>query len=303
MRIGIDIGGSHIGIGLVDEEELIVHIDKNFTEEDQEDKKDAILKYIDELIETILEENDLKIDEIEMIGIASPGTISNGIIVKSGNLGIRDFDIISELKKKYQVPLQIKNDGKCAALAEKRIGAMKGYDDCLFINIGTGIGGAAFIGGKLLEPKRYSGFEFGHMIVEKDGIQCTCGKRGCFERYCSIKALKDRITTTLEIENKDISGQYMREELMVKYPNEVRKDIVDFLEYLVIGIGNLIDIFEPEIICFGGSLSYYEGHPVLEEFKERLNKKNTTFNNGIRPQIVTAAFRNNAGIIGATIKN
>lgn len=303
MKIGIDLGGSHVGVGLVDGEELIVHIDKNFTEEDKIDIKGTILKDIDELINTLLEENDIKIDEIEMIGIASPGTISNGVIVKAGNLGIENFDIISELKTKYQMPLQIRNDGKCAALAEKQIGAMKDYDDCLFVNIGTGIGGAAFLGGKLLEPKKYSGFEFGHMIVEKDGILCTCGKKGCFERYCSIKSLKNRITDTLGIENKDISGQYMREELMAKYPNEVRPDIVDFLDHLVVGMGNLIDIFEPEVICFGGSFSYYEGHPVLEEFKQRMNEPGVIFNNGPRQKIVTAILKNNAGIIGATLKS
>lgn len=303
MKIGIDLGGSHVGVGLVDGEELIVHIDKNFTEEDKKDIKATILKDIDELVNTLLEENDLTINEIELMGIASPGTISNGVIVKAGNLGIQNFDILSELKKKYDIPLQIRNDGKCAALAEKQIGALKGYDDCLFVNIGTGIGGAAFIGGKLLEPKRYSGFEFGHMIVEKDGIECTCGKKGCFERYCSIKSLKNRIRKTLNIESEDMSGQYMREELMVKYPNEVRNDIVDFLEHLVVGIGNLIDIFEPEVICFGGSFSYYEGHPVLNEFIERMNEKNAIFNDGERPKFVSAKLKNNAGIIGATLKN
>jgi len=242
----------------------------------------------------------LSLDDIERIGVASPGTVTNGMIT-SGNLNIKEFNLQSKLEEKYNKKIKIRNDGKCAALAEKKYGALKDYDDCIFVNIGTGLGGAAFMGGKLLEPKRYSGFEFGHMTLVKDGIQCTCGKKGCFERYCSIKSLKNRITKTLNINGTDISGQYLREYIMVKYHDEVQADINDFIDYLRIGICNLIDIFEPEIICFGGSFSYYEGHPVLNKLIEEVNKSNTTFNN-TKPKIVTAHFKNDAGIIGATVE-
>lgn len=242
----------------------------------------------------------MSLDDIERIGVASPGTVTNGMIT-SGNLNIKEFNLQSKLEEKYNKKIKIRNDGKCAALAEKKYGALKDYDDCIFVNIGTGLGGAAFMGGKLLEPKRYSGFEFGHMTLVKDGIQCTCGKKGCFERYCSIKSLKNRITKTLNINGTDISGQYLREYIMVKYHDEVQADINDFIDYLRIGICNLIDIFEPEIICFGGSFSYYEGHPVLNKLIEEVNKSNTTFNN-TKPKIVTAHFKNDAGIIGATVE-
>ena len=302
MKIGIDLGGSHVGVGLVEEEKLIDTVDKIFTAEEKKNIEVSILTNIENLINQLLYKHDLKIQDIERIGIASPGTISNGIIVKAGNLGIYNFDIISKLKVKYPVPIHIRNDGKCAALAEKKFGAMKEYDDCVFVNIGTGIGGAVFLEGKLLEPKKYSGFELGHMIIEKDGKSCTCGKKGCFERYCSIRALKEQITETLGIENHNISGQYLREELMVKYHDKVEQDLEEFLQHLIVGIGNLIDIFEPEVICFGGSFSYYEGNPLLDEFIKRMNGKNTTFNDGNKPKIVTANLKNNAGIIGATVE-
>lgn len=300
MNLGIDLGGSHIGVGLVEGSELRATIDKFFTSEDRNDIENAIVNNIVELINKILLENEIKIEDIDRIGVASPGTVTNGKIT-SGNLNIKEFDLQSRLEKIYANPIKIRNDGKCAALAEKKYGAMKDFDDCVFVNIGTGLGGAAFIGGKLLEPKRYSGFEFGHMTLVKDGIQCTCGKKGCFERYCSIKSLKNRITKTLNIDGTDISGQYLRENLMVKYHNEVQNDINDFIDYLRIGICNLIDIFEPEIICFGGSFSYYEGHPVLNKLIEEINKPNTTFNQ-TKPQITTAMFKNDAGIIGATVE-
>jgi glucokinase len=300
MRIGIDLGGSHIGVGLVEGYNLKASVDKFFSESDKQDIENAIVRNIDELIKKILSENNINLANIEKIGVASPGTVSNGKIT-SWNLGLKEFDLQNELEKKYNLPVKIRNDGKCAALAEKEYGAMKNYDDCVFVNIGTGIGGAAFIDGKLLEPKKYSGFEFGHMTIVKDGIQCTCGKKGCFERYASIQSLKNRIVKTLEIEGEDVSGQYLREELMVRYHNKVIDDVNDFIEYLKIGICNLIDIFEPEVVCFGGSFSYYEGHPVLKKLIEEINKPNSTFNNS-KPQIVTAYFKNDAGIIGATVE-
>lgn len=302
MKIGIDLGGSHIGIGLIEGVELKETVDRFFSQEDRKDIENSILKNINELIKELLEKTNISIDEIESIGVASPGTVANGKVT-SWNLGLKEFDLKNKIIEMFNKPVTVRNDGKCAALIEKKYGAMKDYDDCVFINIGTGIGGAAFLGGKLLEPKKYSGFEFGHMTLVKDGIQCTCGKKGCFERYASIKSLKNRITKTLNIDSLDISGQYMREHLMVEYHDQVQNDIEDFLNYLRIGVCNLIDIFEPEVVCFGGSFSYYEGHPVLNKLIEEINKPNMTFNDGEKPKIVTAFFKNDAGIIGATIDN
>ncbi len=300
MKIGIDIGGSHIGMGLVDDYNLIDTVDKFFSQEDRKDIQSAILINIDNLLNELLNRNNISIENVEKIGIASPGTITDGKIT-SWNLGLKSFDLKSKLEEKYNLQTKVRNDGKCAAIVEKVYGAMKEYDDCLFINIGTGIGGAAFLGGKLLEPKKYSGFEFGHMTLVKDGIECTCGKKGCFERYCSIKALKTKITNTLNIDGTDISGQYLREELMVRYHDEIQNDINEFIDYLKVGVCNLIDIFEPEVICFGGSFSYYEGHPVLNKLIEEINKPESTFNSETH-KIVTAHFKNDAGIIGATIE-
>lgn len=299
MRIGIDIGGSHIGVGLVQEDKILDIIEKNFTNEDFLNIEKILIENIVGFIENILDRNNLTLEKIDFIGIASPGTISNGTIIKAGNLNLYNLDILSELKKYYNIPIKIRNDGKCAALAEKMYGAMKDYDDCLFMNIGTGIGGAVFMNGKLLEPKKFSGFEIGHMIVEKNGRKCTCGKQGCIETYASIKALKDNITNALGISN-EISGKYLREELLQNNNPIVKEKINDFLEYLKIGVSNLIDIFEPEVICFGGSFSHYKDTELWNEFIKKMNDENVTFNNSV-PNIVTAKLQNNAGIIGAVI--
>ena len=129
---------------------------------------------------------------------------------------------------------------------------MEKYDDCLFLCLGTGIGGAVFMGGKLLEPKRYSGFEIGHMVVNKGGRPCTCGKYGCFETYASIKTLRQKVAEKLDIDS-DFSGQYLREEILKNRYEELEDEVEIYTDYLKEGIANLIDIFEPEVICLGGS--------------------------------------------------
>lgn len=299
MRIGIDIGGSHIGVGIVEGKELIKKIDRFYTTEDRSNMQDAVINIINELINNLLIENNYSLENVEKIGVACPGTVTDGKIM-SYNLGLFDFDLKSRLEETFHKTVKVRNDGKCAALVEKNYGALKDFDDCLFINIGTGIGGAAFLGGKLLESKKYSAFEFGHMTLVKDGIQCTCGKKGCFERYCSIKSLKNRIINRLNLQNSDFSGQYMRETLMVQNKELVQPDVDDFVDYLRIGICNLIDIFEPEAICFGGSFSYYEGYPIFEQMKREVYREDVTFNHS-KPALITAEFKNDAGIIGATL--
>ena len=300
MKIGVDLGGSHVGIGLVDEDRIIDIKDKIFTRQDRVNIEETIVSSIKTMIEDLMKDNNLSIEQIESIGIASPGTISHGVIVKAGNLNLKDFKLVERLQEFFNIPIHMRNDGKCAALAEKVYGSMKEYDDCLFMNIGTGIGGAVFIDGKLLEPKKYSGFELGHMVVNKGGRHCSCGKQGCLEAYSSIKALKNKVTETLDMDS-DISGQYLREELLIKDHPGVQEDLAVFLDYLTVGVCNLIDIFEPEVVCFGGSFSYYEGNPILDMLIKRIQDPKNRFNEGEAPKIVTAVHKNDAGIIGATL--
>jgi len=303
MKIGIDIGGSHIGIGLIEEDKIIAVKDKILNEEDKKDIENCILSNIETMVSELLLENNFKIEDISLMGIGAPGTIVDGKIVKATNLQVKDFNIVSKLKEKYYIPIQIRNDAKCAGLAEKIYGSLREYDDCLFLCIGTGIGGAAFMNGKLLEPKRYSGLEFGHMVVHKDGKTCSCGKLGCLQAYSSIKALKSKIAETMGLDN-NISGKTLREEILIKDYLKIEEDIEEFLDHLKIGLCNLIDIFEPEAICLGGSFSYYEDTKLFSRLIEKINEPKSTFNSDVaieRPKIIIAEFKNDAGIIGATI--
>jgi glucokinase len=305
MKIGVDLGGSHIGVGLIEEANIVASKDKILTREDRANIEEVIVNEITNMIKVLCKENKIKEVDLELIGIASPGTISNGVIVKAGNLGIKDFELVSKLKEKFNCNIIMRNDAKCAGMAEKVYGAMKNYQDGVFLCIGTGIGGAVFMDGKLLEPKRYSGFEMGHMVINKGGRLCSCGKRGCFETYASIKALKTKVTETLDIDS-DISGEYLREtvlkrEVFEKHNEAVIQDLEIFLDYLQTGICNYIDIFEPEVVVLGGSFSYYENNPIFDMLVKKIKQPKSTFNEGKKPKIVTAEFKNDAGIIGATL--
>ncbi len=300
MKIGIDLGGSHIETGLIEEDKIIDQIDKNFVHEDRKNIRKVIVETAIQMINQILENNNLTRKDIEIIGIASPGIIAKKTIVKATNLSLEEFCLCEAIEEETGINTQIRNDAKCAALAEKKYGSLKNYEDAVFVGIGTGIGGAVFLNGQLLEPDRNEGFEIGHMIIEADGRPCSCGKRGCFETYASIRALKQRVTNILGI-SSDISGQYLRENLLILDNKEVQDEVESFLNYLKIGLGNLIDIFEPEAICLGGSFAYYEGNPILDRLRDKMKEPNTTFSNSKTPEILTAHFKNNAGIIGATI--
>ena len=300
MRIGIDLGGSHIGVGLIYKDKILDTRQKNFLDSDKVNIRKTIVESAVSMTKDILKSQGISKNDIDLLGIASPGLIDSRSIVKASNLSLENFCLTEELENKMKMRVKIRNDAKCCALAEKKYGSLKKYKDCLFLCIGTGIGGAAFINGKPLEPNGFSGFEFGHMIIEKDGRPCTCGKKGCFEQYASISAIKKRVTKILG-ERPDVSGQYLRENLLIKDNPLVQLEVESWLNYLKIGIGNSQNTFEPEAICFGGSFSHYEGNPILDRLIKKLGDPDTTFTTSKQPDIVLAKYKNDSGMIGATI--
>lgn len=303
MKIGIDIGGSHIAVGLIDNGNIIDKKEKDIKNIDRQNIKIFLINTIVKSINQILKENKITIREIEKIGIAAPGTIKNEIIIKATNLGIEDFNIINELQKYFNVEISIRNDAKCATLAEKQYGSMKKYNDFVYLCLGTGIGCGIFMNNQLLQPKKYEGFELGHTVIEKDGIMCSCGKNGCWEQYASMKAFKQSLTSKLNLA-KTTSSHILLQIIENQKENRktskiINKVIDEYIENLALGIENIINIFEPEVICIGGSFVYYK-EILLKKLKNKLKEKNSTFNNDI-PKIICAKLQNDAGIIGAVI--
>lgn len=300
MKIGIDIGGSHVGVGLIDRAgKIILKKEKDLVAALQKkDYNEILINTIVNLITNILDEGKIDISQIELIGIAVPGTVSDTEIIKAENLHIRNFDIVSEINKYFNIPIQLRNDAKCAAVAEKMYGSLEKYEDAVFLTIGTGIGGAVFMGDKLLKPKQYEGFEIGHMIIKKGGIKCNCGNLGCFERYASIRVLKEKIS---KLYKKDISSIELKEILLNMSKNEkVQRIIEEYIDNLSIGLANLINIFEPEVISIGGSFVYYK-EQLIDMITLKIKNENLLFNDRSIPKIVTAKLKNDAGIVGSVV--
>ena len=299
MKIGIDLGGSHIGVGLVKNDGIILRKkEKDIVKEDKEKIKDIIEQTIRKFIHELLIEEKISIKEIEMIGIASPGTVKDGTIYHMVNLGIETLEIREMLNRYFELPIQVKNDAKCAGIAEFLYGSMKEYEDGIFLSIGTGIGGAVYVNNRLLEPKTNAGMEFGHMIIEKEGKECKCGNRGCFETYCSMKNLKEKVKTALDL-NANTSSEMVVRKIKEEQNQGLIKEILDeYISYFSIGLTNLINIFEPEIVCLGGSFAYL-GEEIVEKIKKQMKENNLLFNKRRELNIVLATLGNNAGLIGA----
>ena len=300
MKIGIDLGGSHIAIGVVDSNgKILEKAEKRIVLKEKSNIKKVIEEYIFEKVEGFKKQ--YKITEM---GIAIPGTVKDGIVVKSVNLGLKNYDIVKNIQSKIELPIHIRNDAKCAAIAENAYGALKSYDRSIFLTLGTGIGGAVIIQNQLLDTGNLPGCEFGHMIIEKNGKPCNCGKKGCWEKYASMKAFKDSLREILQLDEKT-SGKELLEILRKNNKDnkdylQIHKLIEQYVTYLSIGISNLINVFEPEAIGIGGSFVYYE-EIFLEKLKRKILEDKLLFNERKEIIIQTAILDNDSGIIGATL--
>lgn len=281
MKLGVDIGGNHICIAVIDNEKIIEKFEKQTNTVD--------------IIEFIRENTNIYMAKynIDLLGIGYCGIVENNIIKLAPNLNIREKDIVSELKNYINLKILLRNDADCAGLAEKHYGVMKNYSDSVLLTIGTGIGGAYFHAEKQINPKKNSAFEFGHMIIEKNGLKCNCGKLGCFEQYASITALKRKVKKFLNISD-EITGEELKE-LIENNIFTLDKVLNEYTEDLCIGLSNIISILAPEIIVLGGSFAHYE-----EMFLDRIINKLKEYVENI-PEIKMAELKNDAGLIGATI--
>ena len=300
MKIGIDLGGSHVAIGVVDENGVIIEkTERRILAKEKKEICSFLEKYIVENVKEMKQKYN-----ISSVGIAIPGTLNKTAIIKSVNLGLENYNIVEKLKDKIDLPIKIKNDAKCAALAENKFGSLKNYKRSVFLTLGTGIGGAIIINNELLDTGDLPGMEIGHMVIQKDGLLCNCGNKGCFEKYASMKAFKNNLRNVLGLD-ETTRGQELLD--MIRNNNssnknylKIEKIVNDFIENLGVGIGNLINLFEPEAIVIGGSFVYFED-VLLERLKNILVYKPYIFNKRNEIIIKPAVLGNDAGIIGATL--
>ena len=293
MKIGIDLGGSHIVIALIDNNTIKEKVEIEL--EKREDIVSYIMNILDYYISKFKENNN-----IELIGIASPGNPNNKdlSITNIVNLGIERLEL-KTIENKYKIPIKLKNDSKAAGLAEFEYGSLKKYNDAVFLCLGTGIGSAVFLNGKLLEANKHVGFELGHIVIDRNGLKCNCGKRGCFETYCSIKRFKENAKKILKIE--EIPSEELLEKIKENIEDkEISRLIEEYIDNLIIGLSNVIDIFEPEAISLGGSFVFFKDIFYTKLVSE-IDKRRYVFNKENMPEIVLAELKNDAGMLGAIL--
>ena len=298
MKIGIDLGGSHIAVGVIENNKIIYKLEKDLYEKEKgpENKISLIINIVNALIK----QNNVEREDVEIIGIACPGIVENEIVRKAKNLAIDQIDFKKELEKEYKgIKISVKNDAKAAALAEKEYGVLHSYSNCIMLTMGTGIGGAVFHNGQLLQGKTSAAFEVGHMIIHKNGKLCSCNSKGCFESYGAIKNLRKQVEEQIK---QEITGVELVEILnSANKTKEIEEILEEYIDNLAIGIANLSNIFEPEAIALGGSIVYYKDI-ILERLNYKLENEEYIFNKNNIPTILMAKLNNDAGMIGATIE-
>lgn len=309
--IGVDLGGTNIAAGVVDQKGAIVHKGSVPT---GTGGGTAIAEKIAALVNRLLDEKGLKQEELEAIGIGVPGTANQetGLVEYANNLGMEDEPLLEILKPYFPgVRLAFENDANAAAYAEYLFGTGKGADSMIMVTLGTGIGGGMIFGGKLFEGINYAAGEFGHFTIKYDGLPCNCGRRGCFERYASASALVEQTKEAMTKHPESVlwqlcggnpeqaDGKILFE--AVRREDETAKEVLDtFTGYLGTGLIDLINIFQPDTICLGGGISKV-GAYLTDPVKKMMAKESYTRMSKRQPKLVTASLGNDAGIIGAAL--
>ena len=312
--IGVDLGGTNIAIGLCDENLNIV--DKGSTPTLAKRDSELIIKDMANLALTIVERNGLTPADIEYVGIAAPGSVDpdNGVIEYSNNIQMSNFPIVNIFKKYFPTErVYVANDANAAALGEALAGAAKGAPTSMMITLGTGVGGGIILDGKIFAGGvNFGGAELGHTVIVAGGRQCSCGRRGCFEAYCSASALSAMTREKMhELSLKGIHSQLFEEEkkdgkvsartafnAMRKGDMYGKQIVDDYIEYLAIGITNMINIFQPHILAIGGGVCN-EKEYLTVPLNKIINREQYTRDNANKTKVVTATLGNDAGIIGA----
>lgn len=304
--IGIDIGGSHIKMAILDSKNEIIDFEEVYLNKEDKVSKKSVIDFIESNIIYMKNELSKRLGEevfrnIYLVGVSSPGIIKDGIIKNAKNLNIDEYNISKFLKESFNINnIVVINDGLAGTYGEKELGTLKDVKDGVFLTIGTGIGGEVILNGEVLKTSTNIGFELGHTIIELNGRKCSCGKYGCFEQYCSMRVLREYINNVLKQEKHLDLDKILNEEYLNKNDIEnieVKKVINRYIEDLADGIVSICEIFNPQLICISGSFSKFAYLFTLlrDELK---NKKTVTDNNA---EIKAGLLQNDANIYGAVI--
>ena len=314
--IGVDLGGTNIAIGIVNDKYEIVR--KGSVPTKPERGADPIIADMAALCKKLIAEEGLTIADIESVGVATPGTANNvtGVVEYANNIPFLQYPLADRLSAQLDgKKVYIENDANAAAKAEAIAGVAAGAPISVMITLGTGVGGGIIIDGKVYTGFNFAGAELGHVVIQKGGRQCSCGRKGCWEAYSSATGLvnitKDHIVEARAAGKKTIMDDMIGGDLSkvsartafnaMKQGDEVGAEVVDeYISYLSCGIVNMINIFQPNVLSIGGGVCN-EGDYLMKPLLEKVWGETYTREGTPRTQILIAKLGNDAGIIGAAV--
>ena len=266
LRLGVDVGGTFIKAGVVDESCAILH--KVSVPTGGDAGFDTSVQHIAHAAELAAQEAGLQVKDLASIGIGIPGLLNprTGVVVSAPNLsGWQNVPFRDAIQKLLPVPVYVGNDANCAVVGETLAGAAKGYDNVVMLTLGTGVGGGIVADGKLFVGGQGLGAELGHMALQMDGAACGCGMKGCIEAYCSVTALVKQTLRAMEADPSSAMHGYAKEAGLVdgrtafecsKMGDRAAVEVVEhYCRYLTNAIGSLITAFRPDVVLIGGGLS------------------------------------------------
>ena len=309
-RIGVDLGGTNIAVGVVDENLKIIGRGKVKTRCPRPAAE--IFDDIALAVEMAVKDAGISMDDVVSVGVGTPGSVnkSNGYIEFANNLDFNQVPAKDMLEERIGKPVFLDNDANCAALGEAVAGVGNGVENFVAITLGTGVGSGIIVNGKIVVGVNYCAGEMGHMVICADGIPCNCGRKGCWEQYSSATAL---ISQTKEAMKKNpdsimwqmtggidnVSGRTAFDAM--RQGDKAAADVVDrYVYYLSIGICNVINALQPEIICIGGGVSH-EGDYLLKPLLKYVEDQRYSIYSAKQTKIVAAQLGNDAGIFGAAL--
>ncbi len=306
--IGIDLGGTNVHAGLVDEKGTLL----GQAEVPTPKGADAVADAIADAARLSADKAGVSVSQAKSVGLASAGSIDpeNGMVIHAFNLGLDHVPLARMVSERLELPALMENDANAAALGEFVAGAGRGYHSLAAVTLGTGVGAGAVLGGKLFTGFNYAGMEAGHMVIRRGGRPCTCGRRGCWEAYASATGLilstkeamaahPDSALWKFASTPEQVNGKTVFDAVELGDP-AAKQVLEDYLGDLACGITNLINILQPEVLCIGGGISR-QGDKLLAPLRQVLDREEFTRDSPRRTTLRVAQLGSEAGIIGAAL--
>ncbi len=299
MYIGIDVGGTNLKAGLVDEAGNIVKVERVPLDFQGPERFAEILA---ELSKRVIQE------KVRWVGVGLPGAVDGGDVLFTTNIPMENVPLERLFRKHLDLPLLLGNDADCAAVGEFFGGAGKGTRDFAVVTLGTGVGAGIIVDGKLRGGLASS--EAGHMVIIQDGEPCNCGRRGCWERYASATGLIQQTKRAMEAHPESLLHEIAAESSVeggtafqaAEAGDEAALEVCrNYVNYLAGGLTSLINILRPEAVAIGGGVAAAPERLLLEPLREAVAKESFSRHGGRITKVLRAERGNDAGIIGAAM--